>query len=94
MSASGEYRNLWLMLKQKRKLRRKPESITRKQMMRAISKEKNEDSDPENFFVRLTSSEEWDANGVHTGFYWIELVEVANKTRKTALDKMLEGLDI
>lgn len=92
MSASGEYKDLWQMLKRTKntgnKLKITPTHHTRAKMMRALSKEKDEDPDKD-YNLRIKCTNERNAQGLETGSYILELVETVEKTRKTTIDKVL-----
>lgn len=81
MSANGEYKGLWLVLKEKKEVKVKLGSLTKPQLMRALSKEKDEDTEVDVQFMRLKSEEVLDAVGISTGVLKITLQPVKVKTR-------------
>jgi hypothetical protein len=92
MSANGEYKDLWQLLKRTKntgtKLKITPTNHTRKTMMRALSKEKDEDPDKD-YTLRIKCTDERNEDGLLTGAYILELVETKEKTRATTINKVL-----
>lgn len=92
MSQFGEYLGLWKKLKAEKKICVKPTGCTIEQLRRALSKEKDEDEDLNVKLLRIYKREQRNELGVHTGFYYIELKETANKTRTTTIVKIFKGI--
>lgn len=93
MSASGQYRDLWELVKSKRVIPVKLTGITREGLMRMIAKEKNEDQDIQVRLLRLKSIELFDSQGIPTGMIRIELNETKQKTRTNTIGKLLKNMD-
>lgn len=92
MSATGVYKDIWLQLKAKKKISvRLTGTMTRKQMMRAISKEKDEDPEKDPL-TKIKCSSKLDSRGAATDVFVLELVQVATSTQ--AAKKVLKELGL
>ena len=75
------YKDIWLQLKAKKKISvRLTGTMTRKQMMRAISKEKDEDPEKDPL-TKIKCSSKLDSRGAATDVFVLELVQVATSTQ-------------
>lgn len=93
MSQFGEYKELWEHLKQNNKILVKPTGVTIDKLRRSISKEKDEDPDLKMKMLRLKRYEKLNDAGIGTGYYYIELVPIENKTRSTTVTKLFKAMD-
>ena len=94
MSQFGEYLGLWKKLKADKRICVKPTGCTIDQLRRALSKEKDEDEDLNVKFLRIKKSEKLTPEGIGTGYYYIDLVAIENKTRATTVAKILKNMEV